>query len=347
MTDSSTPLRVEYRSPSQMAGQPAAWWDSVLGAACFAAGPVAIGNADVPYAGVDMPPLDGGEAVCEVWHGSGPLRSASRGSIRYREGGNMLFGIVTGSETGAADNGRYPLQAAAEAAYREIFDLLEAEGYSAVLRFWNYFPSINAESSGIERYRQFNIGRQDAFLAHGRSVIENVPAACALGAASGPLTVAFLAVRGEVAGIENPRQVSAFHYPSQYGPRSPTFARAGLLRLDGSEILFVSGTASIVGHQSLHHDDVVAQTRETMHNIAAVVEEANRQASSTAFGLADLCYKVYVRNPDDAHTVREELERFAGGPVQAVYLRADVCRAELLVEIEASGGHPTLIQPRP
>lgn len=345
MTTAGASLQVEYLSPARIAAQPAAWWESVLGAICYGADAAGLGHADVPCAGVDMPPLDGRMAVCEVWRGKGPLRSGSRGAVRYREGGGMLFGVVSGSEAATPGDGRSPLQAATETAYREIFDLLDAEGYSTVLRFWNYFPAINAETAGIERYRQFNIGRQDAFLARGRSVIGNVPAACALGSASGCLNVAFLAVRGEAIGVENPRQVSAFHYPSQYGPRSPTFARAGLLRQDGGGILFVSGTASIVGHQSLHHDDVVAQTRETMRNIAAVVAEANRLAASTAFDLADLCYKVYVRHPDDVAAVREEIEQFVGAPVQAVFLRADICRAELLVEVEASGGHSMLIQP--
>ena len=31
--------------------------------------------------------------------------------------------------------------------------------------------------------------------------------------------------------------------------------------------------------------------------------------------------------------------QFIGAPVSAVFLQADVCRADLLVEIEASGGH--------
>src|SRR4030066_209106 len=99
----------------------------------------------------------------------------------------------------------FPLRAAAEAAYRAIFELLEARGYQTVLRFWNYFPAINRESHGMERYRQFNIGRQDAFLAHGRSVVDKVPAACALGSAGGGPPVAFLATRANVVGGGNPR----------------------------------------------------------------------------------------------------------------------------------------------
>lgn len=104
-------------------------------------------------------------------------------------------------------------------------------------------------------------------------------------------------------------------------------------------MLFISGTASIVGHQTLHHGDVAAQTRECLHNIAAIVAEANRQAPDAGFRLDQLAYKVYFRHPENLATVRREMAQFIGAPVSAVFLQADVCRAELLVEIEASGGH--------
>ena len=170
-------------------------------------------------------------------------------------------------------------------------------------------------------------------------MIGNVPAACALGAAGGGLQIAFLATRANVIGIENPRQLAAYHYPSDYGPRSPTFSRAGLVKLGGHDMLFISGTASIVGHQTLHNGDVAEQTRECLRNIAAVVAEANRHAPDADFCLEQLAYKVYVRHPDDLETVRREIAQFVGSPVLATFLYADICRADLLVEIEASGGH--------
>ena len=52
--------------------------------------------------------------------------------------------------------------------------------------------------------------------------------------------------------LGNPRQVNAYDYPSLYGPRSPSFARASLYRSDSATQLFISGTASVVGHQSQH-----------------------------------------------------------------------------------------------
>ncbi|MBU1689828.1 MAG: hypothetical protein KKD65_03705, partial [Gammaproteobacteria bacterium] len=254
---------------------------------------------------------------------------------------DVLFGVVTLSETmfeAGAD--KTPLQQATESAYRQIFALLDELHYPYLFRFWNYIADINTRSFGLERYLQFNLGRQDAFLAHGRDVVGNVPAACALGSAHGPLTIAFLAGRVAPLNIENPRQISAYQYPQQYGPRSPTFSRASLVRLGHDEVLFISGTASIVGHATLHPADVVAQTRETMTNIKAVLAEANRLASRPGFDLSSLHYKVYVRNPADLAQIRAELAHCVGDALKAVYLQADVCRQDLLLEIEATATRP-------
>lgn len=311
--------------------------DSLLGGACFSHPACALETATLPLLAVDMALLSGDAAICEVWHCPEPLQSGQHGAIRYRQSETLLFGCVSLNEV--AGKTHPPLQTTAEAAYQSIFQLLEARGFSAVLRFWNYFPAINQESHGIERYRQFNVGRQDAFLAHGHSVIGNVPAACALGSAGGGLHIAFMATRAAVIGIENPRQLSAYHYPSQYGPRSPTFSRAGLVRLGGRDMLFISGTASIVGHQTLHDGDVAAQTRECLHNITAIVAEANRLAPEADFRLDQLAYKVYVRHPADLDAVRHAMAQFIAAEVPVIFLQADVCRADLLVEIEASGGH--------
>ena len=292
---------------------------------------------------VPMQRLDAGESICEVWHGSGPLTQGRCGDIHYRHDDKMLFGVIALSETlfeGGA--GKTPLQQATESAYRQVFALLDMLHYPYLFRFWNYIADINAHSFGLERYRQFNLGRQDAFLAHGRDVVGNVPAACALGLIQGPLTIAFLAGRVAPLNIENPRQISAYQYPQQYGPRSPTFSRASLVRLGQDEVLFVSGTASIVGHATLHPADVVAQTRETMANIKAVLDEANHLASKPGFDLASLYYKVYVRHPADLAQIRAELAHCAGGALKAVYLQAEVCRQDLLLEIEATAAHPLL-----
>jgi enamine deaminase RidA (YjgF/YER057c/UK114 family) len=137
--------------------------------------------------------------------------------------------------------------------------------------------------------------------------------------------------------VENPRQVSAYHYPRQYGSHRPVFSRAALLTQGDGRTLFISGTASIVGHESLHIGDCAAQTRETLANIGALLEEANRVAGDTHFDRSTLAYKVYVRRPADLPVVQQELASTLGPDAQIIYLQADICRQDLLVEIEATG----------
>lgn len=309
---------------------------SVLGAICFSLNPLADQmQADSLCMPVPMQNLDSTDTLCEVWRGSGQITQGRYGDIRYRHDDSVLFGVITLPENRfSATPDKSPLQQAAELAYRQVFELAGKLRYPYLLRFWNYIADINASSFGMERYHQFNIGRQDAFLAHGRDVLGNAPAACALGLIDAPLSIAFLAGRAAPLSIENPRQISASQYPQQYGPRSPIFSRASLVRMGQSEVLFISGTASIVGHATLHHNDVVAQTRETMTNIKLVLAEANRQATSK-LDLIDLSYRVYVRHPADLTLIRAELERCVGGKLKAVYLQAEVCRQDLLLEIEA------------
>jgi enamine deaminase RidA (YjgF/YER057c/UK114 family) len=100
--------------------------------------------------------------------------------------------------------------------------------------------------------------------------------------------------------------------------------------------LFVSGTASIVGHETVHRGDVAAQARETMTNIAALLDEANRVVGSARYFLDGLKFKVYVRQPADLRAIEGTLAASLRPSTSVVYLQADVCREDLLVEIEAT-----------
>jgi chorismate lyase/3-hydroxybenzoate synthase len=324
--------------------------DSVLGALCFSSHAAGISFADprLPCMRIAMRRLDAVDSVCEVWHGSAPLTQGQWGDIQYRHDEDVLFGVIVLPEAQfEACVERTPLQQATESAYRQMFALLDSLRFPYLFRVWNYFADINGQSYGLERYRQFNRGRQDAYAASGQGRMGNVPAACALGCMQGPLSIAFLAGRAAPMNIENPRQISAYRYPQQYGPRSPMFSRAALVRLGPDETLFISGTASIVGHETLHRADVVAQTRETITNIEAVLAEANRSrdVARPQFELDSLNFKVYVRHPADLTPIRAELAHIVGDRLKAVYLQADVCRQDLLLEIEADAAHPVVIIP--
>lgn len=351
-----------------------ALFPGALGAACFgdaAYWPLLADAApDLPLAPGSMarlvPPsarAAGRDNACfEIWQcDAADLIRGGHGPLRYRfsEAAGIAFGSVSVLE--AQDDSRQavgatPLERATYAAYEAIFRVLDTLGMRHPLRIWNIVPAINAVQFGSERYLQFNTGRQRAFQAFGRPVVDSVPAASALGAAvpiAGdelppiPLVVSFLATRSASSALDNPRQVSAYRYPAQYGPSAPTFARAAAWRgsrqpdVEAEAALFISGTASIVGHETVHRGDAMAQLRETLVNIDAVLSEAARKGYGHP-ALSDLIYKVYMRDRHDIGTlarIDEMLRSKCGSPLRVLYLHAEICRADLLLEIEASAGH--------
>ncbi|WP_254048251.1 hypothetical protein [Uliginosibacterium sp. TH139] len=314
-------LSLSLQAPG--AAEAAGW----LGAAVYGEAQALPGAVHVP-----MPLLATSHtSLLHAWHCDGTLSEGRLGAVAYRRSEDFLFGVLSLPEAGRG------MQALGFAAYRDIFACLEREGMPQLLRFWNYLPRINEAEGGMERYREFNVGRQDAFIEGSHPHLAGSPSACALGCGGDALVVYFLASRHAPLAIENPRQLSAWSYPQQYGPRAPTFSRASLLQLPAQEVLFISGTASILGHESVHPGDVAAQTQETLRNIEAVLSEANRRARHGSFAARDLTLKVFVRHAADVVAVQHVLETELGKDLNVMYLRADVCRAELLVEIEAFG----------
>ncbi|HSZ08346.1 MAG TPA: hypothetical protein VK794_07425 [Steroidobacteraceae bacterium] len=335
-------LQLEILASHSLALQPDSWWQSVLGVVGFEKSPT-LARTRIPVT-ASMTPALGASDLCEVWRVTAPQMLSSggesaQGRVRYRGSNDLLFGSVAITEQAIdARNEAETLLRATEAAYQEIFDVLNETGHRHLIRIWNYLPRINARAGGDERYRLFNSARQMAFRNSGRATMGTVPAASALGSPAGsPISIHFLAARGAPRMIENPRQTSAYHYPRKFGRHSPIFSRACLWGDSGIGTLFVSGTASIVGHETIHPGNVVAQTRETMVNITALLEQANRIVGAPRYSLEGLNLKVYVRNPTDLPDIQATLSQLLRRAKGIVYLQADVCREDLLVEIEAVG----------
>jgi chorismate lyase / 3-hydroxybenzoate synthase len=349
-------LRLDYLSSDQLTSQPPSWWQNVLGVVGFEKLP-AINGARVPLAASMTPALGMKDNLCEVWRVAGSdvqmsNGAATQGRVRYRFCKELLFGSITieeraidelPGEAGGAARGRFEgnsaaLQRATEIAYKEIFGVLKQTEHRHLIRIWNYLPEINREADGDERYRHFNSARQLAFRNSGRAIAGAVPAASALGSPPGsPISIYFLAARQPPRMIENPRQTSAYHYPPKFGRHSPIFSRACVLSESAGTNLFVSGTSSIVGHETIHQGDVAAQTGETMANISALLDEANRIVGSARYSLDGLKLKVYVRQAADLGAIEGALAGWLRPSTPIVYLQADVCREDLLVEIEATG----------
>ncbi len=284
-------------------------------------GVVALSGTAAADLSVGLPAI-GGSGLREVWRAARPVeRRGTVDGIRFARAGGLCFGML---RTRTAPGGA---AAAAAAAYRSIFALIEREGCPHLLRVSNYLPDITRIEAGEERYRAFNVGRAIAFAARAREAAR-APAACGLGCGGDALLVFFLAGDHPGRNIENPRQVSAFHYPERYGERAPLFARATV----ACGMLFISGTASIVGHESRHVGDVAAQADEMLRNLEALLSEARRLGCTLT--PAELRAKVYLRHARDGEVVRERL-RAAGLADPVTLLQAQICRPELDVEIEA------------
>jgi chorismate lyase / 3-hydroxybenzoate synthase len=333
-------LQLDYLTRAQLAAQSPSWWRNVLGVVGLGSAP-SLDRIRVPMASSMTPSLRQAD-LCEVWRADAAAElvngDARHSSLRYRYGNDLLFGCIAIDEQSLAERDADALMRATEIAYQEIFEVLGKTQHPHLIRIWNYLADINVHAGGDERYRHFNSARQMAFRKSGRATMGTVPAACALGSPSGsPLSIYFLAARQAPKMIENPRQTSAYHYPPKFGRHSPIFSRACVWGDSGRGRLFVSGTASIVGHETLHRGDVGAQTRETMTNIRALVDEANKMVGAPRYSVDALKMKVYVRRPTDLCAIETTLERILSPTTAVMYLQADVCREDLLVEIEAVG----------
>jgi chorismate lyase/3-hydroxybenzoate synthase len=267
-----------------------------------------------------------GEAMFEIWMSTSPIRPCRIGPVSGASNDELVFGAITLDDaTGIA------LEEAVEKSYLGIFDFLEQTGFETPIRFWNYLTAITADERGLERYRRFNIGRHRAFSARLREPVP--PVASGVGGHQGASVIYFLSARNAARPIQNPRQVNAYEYPPIYGPSSPRFSRASIFSSACARTLFIAGTASIVGHETRHAGDVAGQIAETTTNLHALIRAAE-QAEAWSH---DDCWalKVYLRDPAYREPVDAAIHAMFGAACQPLYLRGDICRSDLLIEIEA------------
>jgi len=260
-------------------------------------------------------------APLEIWQVDSAVAHGMDGALRWSAGGGWLFAAIELDEAGHGG----PC-ATAQLAYEHLHRFVAARGAQHVLRVWNYLDAINHGAGDAERYKQFCEGRAAGM---GDFFAEGFPAATAIGHHGPPhrLQVYLLACDQPGTRVENPRQISAWRYPRQYGRTPPSFARA--MSLPAQDALAISGTAAVVGHASAHQDDLDAQLDETLTNLEALLASADMAAGfDTQSPL-----KAYLRHPADASRVSDFLQhRLPGVPV--LLLHGDICRRELLVEID-------------
>ncbi len=260
----------------------------------------------------------------------GAARPAGRvGDVALFQAGDWLLGAAT-----------VPLAAGLERVTLEVYgDIFAALRGRQLARIWNYVPAINGTGpAGLENYRVFCRGRSVAFEQHhGAGFKSLLPAASAVGSAAAALTVAFAACAVPPRHVENPLQISAYDYPGDYGPRAPSFARATVVPGPDRAVAFISGTAAIRGHATVapHHTrEQVACALDNLRGISRACglgPDLDRRGGSTRH------FKIYLRHASDLSVVASLLEeKLLQETDRVTWLQADICRAELNVEIEAS-----------
>jgi hypothetical protein len=217
--------------------------------------------------------------------------------------------------------------------------LLEATEEWSLARIWNYVPAINGPGpGGLENYRLFCRGRSLAFERRfGAGFQARLPAASAVGCQPGLLTMVFAANSVRARHVENPLQVAAYDYPPEFGPRPPSFARATVVPGLRGATVFISGTAAIRGHATVAPLSPARQLDCTLENLGAVARACGLGPDLDERGRSTRHFKVYVRHAADLSLIAAVLaERLLVPTDRVTYVRADICRASLLVEIEAS-----------
>jgi len=287
-------------------------------------------DADPRRIAIDLQALSGADAG-DLWLSELPVRHGWDGAIGYSENGEVLVLQLRLEEPALAE-----LEDAVYQAYVRIAAFVAARGYPELWRVWHYLGAINQGEGDAERYRRFCIGRYRA-VADDRDFELRLPAATAIGTHGGGLSLVVLAGKRPGLQVENPRQVSAFRYPRPYGLRSPSFSRATLLPCADGVRLLVSGTASIVGHATAFAGDPAAQLRQIAANLQALLSHAahTRLPGRDAREFAADSYIIYLRHAEDLPRVQRELRTlFGDAPLRLVI--GDICRRELLIEVEAA-----------
>jgi len=266
----------------------------------------------------------------EVWTISDQGKAVGRG-WRRQDTTFILLQNIQGLMIGPQEVNTPPLQA--KRLIRRAAKILESQGASFrdVVRTWFYladilawYPEFNRSRTAI--YEQFDIlpGQGNGRLRLPAST--GIRGEVSTGAAS---ALDLLAVVGQaesrlpVKQLSNPGQQDAFQYGS-------AFSRGALLRQPEVSLIQVSGTAAIDEQgASLHPGDVRAQIDCTFDKIAALI--AQEGASLT--DIAAAC--VFVKRPGDALVYQERAAARGLNHLPVVVMVADVCREELLFELDA------------
>ncbi len=249
------------------------------------------------------------------------------------------------------DEYRNDTRKAACASLEMVAELLQKENFTMnnLVRQWNFIGDILGMKEGFQNYQVFNEVRSEYYKKY--RTIEGFPAATGVGMKYGGVFLDFCALKSDDAikmkAINNPNQVNAYEYGQQVlkgitgnsasAKHPPQFERGLLLMNKTAGTLYVSGTASIIGQETIGKGDVNEQTIVTIENIRKVadIERIKQLAGKQDMGKGRFSLlRVYIKKQEDFNSVKSICyDQFKDSPV--IFIEADICRDDLLTEIEA------------
>ncbi|HEY9421072.1 MAG TPA: hypothetical protein VIW92_06640 [Thermoanaerobaculia bacterium] len=279
-----------------------------------------------------------------LWSAS-PVLEEDGTSMEVALGGGFCLASVRVRNARELD--RNAFQEASAGAYRHLEAILREQRLTHPVRLWNHIPGIHDPmGDGQDRYMAFNAGRFEAlaeWFGGPASFDTRSVSASGVGHDGADLVLHCLASDERGRAVDNPRQVPPHRYSRRFGPLPPCFARATTIHPPGgAPLVLVGGTASIVGEESVHLGDLERQTDETLTNLAVLLNVAAGEPATLPATLEDRAavlaryreLRVYYPDPQRLDELRSLLEGAFPGVEAIEWARADLCRPELLVEIE-------------
>ncbi|MDR1403415.1 MAG: endoribonuclease L-PSP [Tannerellaceae bacterium] len=217
--------------------------------------------------------------------------------------------------------------------FETINELVKLEDFpiNSIIRQWNYIEEITCYQEENQNYQSFNNARSNFYAK--TTWINGYPAATGIGANLGGIlidldAVVFKSPHAYATPIDNKLQVAAHAYSekvlekAQKQKTTPKFERAKRMTFGDRRLIYISGTAAIRGEDSLQGVGLEQQLHITMENIAQLTGDAK-----------PVMLRVYLKNKED-YQLSEQLMSEYNLHIPISYMYADVCRDELLIEIE-------------
>lgn len=247
-----------------------------------------------------------------------------------------------------------PILAQSEEVLAKLGSVLAAEGMdiNTIVRQWNYIERIThvPEYEGAnQHYQDFNDARSHFYAR--TEWKGGYPAATGIGTSHGGIMVEVDAVvlkcrKCAAVALDNALQVAAHDYSQNVligvadkifrHKTTPKFERAkAVVSPDSGLQVYISGTAAIRGEASLTDVGIGQQTVTTLENIEYLISRQNlRKHGIKAEKTPEIqIFRVYLKAENLLEPARKIVcERYP--QVAALYVLTDVCRDELLIEIE-------------